>query len=642
MRGRARGERVSSGAAAQNAIERLELQLKELTGIRNATARDPSFKNWRQATLTVMERIWPGDQDRCERFRRIPFSPADPRADLRVLREWYSRGCQEAARVLTTFVEDIRANGVPDQTDQNFPESQVSEFEDGFPSVDLPAGDLASSPNASDVSDLAALDDSLPQGSDPSSPAPQRLQVGMPKPPAPEPSAPVAPVSESRLMKKGPGMKARLRDLLGFAHLSAKAIAGFPREPAEPAAEEAPPAPDMRSEIGVVPLGEDVGPAPKLRPPVLNEPGQPKPAWPVLQAPATAPASPAPQPVAQQPPAPATPTASTAPPAAAVPPAASIPPVDTPAAEPDPLSTMSMIMTKPTTLRTSIEKVSIESLISPAFRSPGGDEAPAAPASPAEPAAPAPAPAWPTLGTPSPSEPLPAATETTPPPPPAGTRPPRAIVPPVFNDPEFSADAAPSGGSRSAANAAPPGAKPAAPPAAKTPATPPAGAKKAAGRASSSRIMQAPTPPVRVPPPDPEPKVEPEAKAESTPASEAADAPARSGDSEALARATEDFMRSSPVLGATGRRVQRGFEDQGFADPDAIALGSMAQDLERLGIPAGRQPEVRARLMDLARRLEGGELEWGMLRKAVWFAMEYPALAQRVMPLLLPWIDRAA
>jgi hypothetical protein len=101
-------------------------------------------------------------------------------------------------------------------------------------------------------------------------------------------------------------------------------------------------------------------------------------------------------------------------------------------------------------------------------------------------------------------------------------------------------------------------------------------------------------------------------------------------------------MRSSPVLGATGRRVQRGFEDQGFADPDAIALGSMAQDLERLGIPAGRQPEVRARLMDLARRLEGGELEWGMLRKAVWFAMEYPALAQRVMPLLLPWIDRAA
>jgi hypothetical protein len=46
--------------------------------------------------------------------------------------------------------------------------------------------------------------------------------------------------------------------------------------------------------------------------------------------------------------------------------------------------------------------------------------------------------------------------------------------------------------------------------------------------------------------------------------------------------------------------------------------------------------------MDLARRIEAGEFEWGALRKAVWFAMEYPALARRVMPLLLPWIDRAA
>ena len=55
-----------SGQAAYSAIERLDLQLKELVGIRNATARDPSLKNWRQATLTVMERIWPGDQDRCE------------------------------------------------------------------------------------------------------------------------------------------------------------------------------------------------------------------------------------------------------------------------------------------------------------------------------------------------------------------------------------------------------------------------------------------------------------------------------------------------------------------------------------------------------------------------------------------------
>jgi hypothetical protein len=113
-------------------------------------------------------------------------------------------------------------------------------------------------------------------------------------------------------------------------------------------------------------------------------------------------------------------------------------------------------------------------------------------------------------------------------------------------------------------------------------------------------------------------------------------------DPEAFARATDDFMRTSPVLGATGRKVQRPNEDTGFDDPDAIAVASMVHDLARLDVPAGRQPELRARLLDLARRIEQGELDWSALRKAVWFAMEYPELARRLMPVLLPWIDRAA
>jgi hypothetical protein len=597
---------VNTGPAAQSAIERLELQLKELQGIRNATARDPSFKNWRQATLTVMERIWPGDQDRFERFRRIPFSPADPRADLRVLREWYSRGCQEAARVLAGFIADIRANGVPEQTDKNFPESLPTEFEDGIPTVDLPAGDLGSSTSAADMTDnmLAALDDSLPQGSDPSSPVPSQLQVGVTPPPAPQPPAPTPASPESRMIKKGPGMKARLKDLLGFAHLSAKAIAGFPRETPEPAP-EAPPARDPRAELGVVPLGDDVGPAPKLPPPVLNDPSEPKPAWPVLQ--------------------PSGGAAASAPPPAPPPPAA--PPVDASPAEPDPLPTMSMIMTKPTTLRSNIEKVSIESLISPTFRSPGADEPPAAARSTPAAEPPAPTSAWPTIGAPPRAEAAPAAPAAPPQSPPAATRPTRPLVPPVFNDPEFSADAL---------QGAAPG--PPAAPSAKTPAaaTPPPGAKKPAGRATPSKIIPLPTPPARIPPP------EPEASAKAPLGPEPADPKTTGSDSAALARATEDFLRSSPVLGATGRRVQRGFDGPGLGDPDAIALASMAEDLERMGVPAERQPEIRARLMDLARRLEAGEFEWGSLRKAVWFAMEYPALARRVMPLLLPWIDRAA
>jgi hypothetical protein len=113
-------------------------------------------------------------------------------------------------------------------------------------------------------------------------------------------------------------------------------------------------------------------------------------------------------------------------------------------------------------------------------------------------------------------------------------------------------------------------------------------------------------------------------------------------DPDAFARATEDFMRSSPVLGATGRKVSRPEEDTGFNDPDAIAVASMVQELGRLDVPAGRHAEVRARLTDLARRIEKGELEWTSLRKAVWFAMEYPEIARRLMPVLLPWIDRAA
>jgi hypothetical protein len=122
-------------------------------------------------------------------------------------------------------------------------------------------------------------------------------------------------------------------------------------------------------------------------------------------------------------------------------------------------------------------------------------------------------------------------------------------------------------------------------------------------------------------------------------------------DPEEFAQATEDFIRTSPVLGATGRKVKRGDYDErkretrdaaSYDDPDAIAVATMLDDLSGLGVPNPRHKEARARLEDLARRIENGELDWAALRKAVWFAMEYPELARRLMPILLPWIDRAA
>ena len=540
---------MSHSESAGRAIGWLEQQVAELTGIRNATARDPSFKNWRQNTLTVMQRIWPGDQARTERFRRIPFSPADPRSDMRTQREWYSRGCQEAARVLNRMIEDVRAQGVPELAEDVPIVAPSEDFQDDFPTVELPEG-----------------------------------EVGEPSPPGQGPAAGPRP-------RKGLGVAARLRDLLEFAGLSAKAAASPPREAPPP-----PPASDRAEasaapELGILPVGEEITPLP----PAAAAPPSPAPTWPTPQA-----------------------SVPTPPPSPPAPPAQAS-------------ESSSVTMSRPTTLRTSIEKVTIESLISKEFRagaqagetrSPEGvaPEAPpaakpatsaAAPSTPASPSAATagasaqpPAPAAPprTAARPMPARraPRPNAPASRAP------APPLSLVPPLSADPEFNVDPAP----------------PPAPPATKD------AAATAAARERSSGA------------PDPVPAASSEAPSDApspTPAGAR-----QTPDSEELARATENFLRSSPVLGATGRKVQRHHDETGFQEPDAIAVAAMADDVGPLGVPLARQIETRARLIDLARRLEQGQIEWAVLRRAVWFAMEYPEVARRLMPVLLPWFDRAA
>ncbi len=127
---------MSLTPAATRAIEWLEQQIRDLASVRNATARDPVFRNWRQGTVTVLQRIWPGDQPRLERFRRIPFSPADTRADSRAIREAYSRGCQEAQRVLKDFIEDVRKHGVAAAAHDSAHESP-DDFAAGIPTLQL-------------------------------------------------------------------------------------------------------------------------------------------------------------------------------------------------------------------------------------------------------------------------------------------------------------------------------------------------------------------------------------------------------------------------------------------------------------------------------------------------------------------------
>ncbi len=100
--------------AALYAREWLERQLAELGQLRNATRRDQNFKAWRQSTLTVIQRIWPGDTRRIERFRRIPFSPPMGRATDRQVREFYERGWGEAGVLLRELLAEINLLGLTD------------------------------------------------------------------------------------------------------------------------------------------------------------------------------------------------------------------------------------------------------------------------------------------------------------------------------------------------------------------------------------------------------------------------------------------------------------------------------------------------------------------------------------------------
>ena len=551
---------MSHGESVERATQWLQELINELPGLRNATSRDPGFKNWRQNAITNIQRIWPADQNHAERFRRIPFSPVDPRADVRLQRESFSRGCQEAGRVLNSFIEEIRASGVPDLPDGALP-TEESGLEDGFPTVDLPSGDLHGSQAALSAAELEQLP---PQGADPSFLPPSRLHIDTPPEGTSLPKHHSTPPSDARQKRKGLGVAAKLRDLLGLTGFGEKATPPPPQSTGTSSAMTQLPA---RS-LDIIPVGDEVDTRPRSK------------AWPVPQQPKThTPGAPPAQPAASSPPAPQPPSPAPA--------KGNAPPAE---------AGMSVVMSRPTTLRANIEKVSIESLISPEFR--GGTEdnaaskaaatphAGATPSAPAENAAPPPA----------------AATS------PAAGRPPLSIVPPLSGDPEFNVPT-----------------PPASEPAAESPA------------AAQKKIVPLPLPPVASDA-EPEPESDPEADAE-------ADAPIHSSDSAELSRATADFMRTSPVLGATGRKVQRGpheSSEHGFSDPDAIAIASMFDELTAMGVPTSRQSEARARLLDLARRIEAEDLPWSALKKSVWFAMEYPEVARRLIPMLLPWIDRAA
>lgn len=103
--------------APKAAQTKLEKQIELLGELRNAGTRAVEFREWRQTTLTLIERIWPDQATRATRFRRIPFSPTSANSDDRVMRDAFERGCAEARRLLKLWLAEIGSRGVSQEAE---------------------------------------------------------------------------------------------------------------------------------------------------------------------------------------------------------------------------------------------------------------------------------------------------------------------------------------------------------------------------------------------------------------------------------------------------------------------------------------------------------------------------------------------
>jgi hypothetical protein len=159
---------------AEIARQWLERQLAELNDLRNASNRAPEFKTWRQNTLTVIQRIWPGDAQRSDRFRRIPFRTPGSKVGDRAVREAYEHGCGEAGVLLRQLVGELTLVGLEDS-----PEPPAS----SAPTAPSAAPAAPSAPAFNPVTEWL---DRLPA---PRPHVPRREQAGAPASPTPSPSA---------------------------------------------------------------------------------------------------------------------------------------------------------------------------------------------------------------------------------------------------------------------------------------------------------------------------------------------------------------------------------------------------------------------------------------------------------------------
>lgn len=231
---------MSQGIPIGPALEQLREVVAILRELGNAGPRDQSFKQWRQVSVTLLQRIWPDDQGKAARFRRIPFSPPSSRADARTIRECYERGVCEAIAYLDSLIEELEAGGKPGRKLVRPAEAPLIEPE-------IHPDTYGAEPPLGPPDPAPVAQPSLERETDVPLPAPPPVVQAPPAPvaQAPPPPAEQAPRPAREKVQKPGRTKPRLKDMLGFSDEAPPApAASAPSRPAPPPpAAPAPPRP---------------------------------------------------------------------------------------------------------------------------------------------------------------------------------------------------------------------------------------------------------------------------------------------------------------------------------------------------------------------------------------------------------------
>lgn len=260
---------MSTRMPASQALEQLRELMAILRELGNAGPRDNSFKQWRQVTLTLLQRVWAGDQARATRFRRIPFSAPSSRADAKTVRDCFVRGVVEATSYLESLAAELEADvRGPVLNLKRPPEvAAPAEFKRVEPAATRRPAAPPPPPGPIEPSPFESMGPASGEVADTSEGVVGEGPLEeMPAPHAREPEA-ARPEDDRNVSRP----RQRLKDMLGFSDEEA-AASGMPAAPASPAASRPPTA----SPSPAAPPPSVVSVSPPSRPPVA--PGPPAPA----------------------------------------------------------------------------------------------------------------------------------------------------------------------------------------------------------------------------------------------------------------------------------------------------------------------------------------------------------------------------